>query len=129
MSTQLHEIEALRGVMQITQFAGQVGPMLQLTQGVAGSIIGQPGDLGAIQITLAETAQLVPILVGWMQGECQRRAEKLRKEVEKDAQLVATIFAEAAACEKFIAEFEVPKFAVQLLAKVSMGTPTQTEPQ
>lgn len=118
MSTELHEIEALRGKLQITQFAGPVGPMLQLTQGVAGSIIGQPDDLGAIQLTLADTAVLVPKLVAWMRDESRRRAEILRKKIADDKALEKTIFSEAAECERFIAEFEIPALCVSQLARI-----------
>jgi hypothetical protein len=102
MSTELHEIEMLRGKLQITQFCGpeKVGPMLQLTQEAAGSIIGQPDDLGAIQLTLAETAMLVPKLVAWMRDESKRRAEILRKKIAEDKALEKTIFSEAAECEE-----------------------------
>lgn len=124
MSTELHEIEALRGKLQITQFAGpvQVGPMLQLTQGLAGSIIGEPDDLGAIQLTLAETATLVPKLVAWMRDESKRRAEILRKKIAEDKALEKTIFSEAAECERFIAEFEIPALCVSQLARI-VATP------
>ena len=123
MSTELHEIEMLRGKLQITQFAGpqNVGPMLQLTQGVAGSIIGKPGDLGAIQLTLDETAELVPKLVAWMRDESRRRAELLRKKIAEDKALERTVFNEVAKCEKFIAEFEIPAFCVSQLSRVYLS--------
>lgn len=122
MSTQLHEIEMLRGKLQVTQFLGpsSVGPMLQLTQGF-GSSPENPDEPGFIQLTLSETAELIPKLVAWMRDESKRRAERLREKIEKDATLEKTIFAEAAACERFIADFEVPKFAVTLLSKIVDG--------
>ena len=96
--------------------------MLQLTQGFAGSSIGQPGDLGAIQLTLAETATLVPKLVAWMRDESKRRAEILRKKIAEDKALEKTIFSEAAECERFIAEFEIPALCVSQLARIVDGS-------
>ena len=123
MSTELHEIEMLRGKLQIKQFAGpqNVGPMLQLTQGVAGSIIGKPGDLGAIQLTLGETAELVPKLVAWIRDESRRRAELLRKKIAEDKALERTVFSEVAKCEKFISEFEIPAFCISQLSRVYLS--------
>jgi len=120
MSTQLHEIETLRGKLQITQFCGpeNVGPMLQLTQGVAGSRIGQPGDLGAVQFTLSETAEIVAKLVEWMKCECERRATILKKTIAEDKALEATIFSDIVACEQFIAALEIPSFCVRQLDRV-----------
>lgn len=117
MSTELNQTKTLRGPLQITQFCGpeQYGPMLQLTQG-----LGQdPDEPGFIQLTLAETAELVPKLVAWLRDESKRRAEILRKKIAEDKALEKTIFSAAAECEQFIAAFEVPKFAATLLSRVA----------
>lgn len=70
MSTQLHELETERGLLQITEFLGpaQVGPMLQLTQG-SGPTREEPDEPGFIQISMSEAATIVPLLVAWMRDE------------------------------------------------------------
>jgi len=120
MSEVLKEIKGLRGNLQIAEFAGpvEVGPMIQISQGLAGSAIGVEGDLGLIQLTLKDVSELVPALVEWMKADCERRAEILRVKIAEDKRLEKTIFSAAAECSRFIAEFNVPQYCVQDLARI-----------
>ena len=114
MSIQLHEIETLRGQLQITQFAGPSGMALQLTQGFSNG----PDEPGYVQLSMSDVACIVPLMVKWMQDESHRKAELLRQKIAEDTILERTIFSESVACEKFIADFAVPKFSVTMLAKI-----------
>ena len=115
---ELTTINTLKGELTITEFSGHSEPFLQLTQGLAGSIIGQPGDLGAIHLSMGEVAIIIPLLVGWMKDESRRRAEKLRQQIAEDKALEKTVFSEAAECERFIREFQVPALCVSMLARI-----------
>jgi hypothetical protein len=90
--------------------------MLQLGQGIS-SHFGAADTPGFIQLSLTEVAELIPTLVGWVKTVCNDKANRLKKQIKEDQALEKTIFAEAAKCEQFIANFEVPKIAVEMLAK------------
>lgn len=53
--------------LEISQFSGgNKGVMLQLTQGFAGSAIGEVGDPGFIQLTKSDAKELVDVLKSWL---------------------------------------------------------------
>jgi len=116
---ELHTIDALKGELTITEFSGPAGPMLQLTQGLAGSFIGREGDLGAIQLTLEDASKIIAPIVRWMQGECNRRAAILCEKIAQDKALEQTIFSEAVKCENIVENFKVPQFCISLIAKLT----------
>ena len=86
--------------------------MLQVGQG-----IGSKDTPGFIQLSLTEVAELIPTLVDWIKVICKDKAYKLKEKIKEDQALEKTIFAEAANCEQFISSFQVPKIAVEMLAK------------
>ena len=114
MSTRLHEIETLKGMLQVSQFVCPSGLAIQLTQGFS----FESDKPGFIQLSMSDVACIVPLMVKWLKDESHRKAELLRKRILEDKAFEKTILAEAVACEKFIADFEVPKFSVTLLSKI-----------
>lgn len=116
MSTQITEFSTARGELQITEFCGPNGPMLQISQGLGDG----PDAPGFIQLSPSEIVKTVAAMMEWVKSECDRKAKKLRTEINAHREMENTIFAEAAKCERFIADLKVPEFCVALIEKISV---------
>lgn len=118
MSTHITQIETLRGKLDLTQFAGPVEPMLQLTQ----------SSECYIQLTYADVITLIPHLVNWIQADCDRRVKLLKSKIAGDVKLERTIFAEAVKCGQFVETLEVPLFEAAWIGKLTTPTPQPFSP-
>lgn len=115
MSTQINQFSTARGELQFTQFCGPNGLMLQISQGTG---IGADTP-GFIQLSPSEIVKTVTTMMEWVKSECDRKAKKLRAEINVHRDMENTVFAEAAKCERFIADLQIPEFCVSLLEKTS----------
>lgn len=111
MSTEITHIKSQRGEIDITEFCGPKGLMLQISQGL-GLGADEPGF---IQLDLQDSAALMIELAKWIKSESSRRANALKKKIDEDKIIERTIFNDAVECEKFIAAFEVPRLSIRFL--------------
>jgi len=120
MSTELKTIEntGRKGVdLQFTSFWGgkEKGLMIQVTQGLGGTIIGREGDPGFILLTIEDAYNTSIELIKWIKNTTHDRAETLKKEIKKHKELENTLIGEAVDCEKFIADLKIIELPVRLL--------------
>jgi hypothetical protein len=122
MSEEIAIIETKKGAVQITSFyGGQLnGEMIQVSQGLAGSNIGIEGDMGMVQLSPIEAMQLVKALTEWVKVHSKKKAEWLIEQIEKDTLLKNTFFEDAAKCQQFIDQLEVPTVAVTMLQRIKV---------
>ena len=66
MSRPLPDLQTDRGLLQVLQFAGPNGPMLQLTQGFGGRDAQGIDQPGFVQFSPEDLAQLIPVLTAWV---------------------------------------------------------------
>lgn len=115
MSTQINQFSTARGELQFTEFCSPSGLMLQISQGLGNG----PDIPGFLQLSPSEIVKTVTAMMEWVKSECDRKAQELRLEINGHREMENTIFAEAAKCERFIADLKIPEFCVSLLEKTS----------
>lgn len=93
MSTEIYSTDNF----SLTNYWGGVdkGNCLQITMKDFGRSASQ-NLTGAVQLDLSDAAELYNQLGEWIKGECIRRQELLREEIEGKRELQKTIFSEIA---------------------------------
>ena len=102
-------------VLTLSTFQGPhpFGPMLQITQGF-GTVIG-PDEPGFIQLSTLDAYRVIRSLADWLKSEHKRRAQDLQTYIDQNRELQKSIFSEAVACERFIAELQILEIPLTLL--------------
>ena len=97
---------------------GKKGPMVQVTQGFAGSPALSPAEdePGFIQLTTRDMYFLVIELTKRLKENTSLEADKIKEKIANDKALQKTIFRDAVDCEHFIADLKIIEIPLRLLS-------------